>query len=252
MQRIEHFFVVGAQRSGTTYLYHLLSEHPEIEMAEPLRPEPKFFHVDALYERGLRYYQAQFFGKKDSARRRGEKSTSYLESEKAAQRIAHHFPQAKILVLLRDPIDRAISHYRFSCANGLETLSIEDAFLSEEERWRDYDRSRVSVSPYAYLRRGRYVEYLCMYERYFPSLNIRAMLYEEFMSSKNLISSLYAFLGVTANYVPATLQRVANAATLPVPLLSDRLKKYLYTYFAEPNAELAKHLGRDLSRYWRI
>ena len=84
----EHFFIAGAQRSGTSYLYHILAEHPEIEMAKPLRPEPKFFHVDALFERGLDYYRHHFFEGKAGAWLRGEKSTSYMESEKAAGRAA--------------------------------------------------------------------------------------------------------------------------------------------------------------------
>ena len=57
----EHFFIIGAQRSGTTYLYHLLDEHPEICMARPLRPEPKFFLKNELYARGLEYYETCYF-----------------------------------------------------------------------------------------------------------------------------------------------------------------------------------------------
>ena len=56
-----HFFIAGAQRSGTTYLYRLLDEHPEIEMAKPERPEPKFFLLDELHARGLKFYENHFF-----------------------------------------------------------------------------------------------------------------------------------------------------------------------------------------------
>jgi hypothetical protein len=167
----DHFFIAGAQRSATTYLYHLLAEHPEIEMAQPVRPEPKFFLVDELFEHGLAYYRERFFPGKPGARLRGEKSTSYMESEIAAQRIARCFPESHILFLLRDPIERAISNYWFSVNNGLESLPLEEAFRREEERWQQYDRSRVSVSPYAYLRRGRYIDFIEVYERYFSLLN---------------------------------------------------------------------------------
>ena len=96
----DHFFIAGAQRSGTTYLYYVLAEHPDIEMAQPVRPEPKFFLTDALFERGLAYYHEQFFPGKPGARLRGEKSTSYMESEKAAQRISRSFPDARIVFML--------------------------------------------------------------------------------------------------------------------------------------------------------
>jgi hypothetical protein len=82
----EHFFIIGAQRTGTTYLYHLLAEHPEIEMAQPLKPEPKYFLIDSLFAQGLETYQTRYFSGKSGVWLRGEKSTSYIESEKAAER----------------------------------------------------------------------------------------------------------------------------------------------------------------------
>ena len=134
----EHFFIVGAQRAGTSYLYQLLDEHPEIEMAKPAKPEPKFFHVDTLYQHGLEYYKSFYFQEGTSVCIRGEKSTSYMESEKAAYRIAQAFPDGKILFLLRDPIERAISNYWFSVGNGFEQLSMREAFLVDESKQRDY------------------------------------------------------------------------------------------------------------------
>src|SRR6266576_1930600 len=105
----DHFVIVGAQRCGTTYLYRLLDEHPEIEMAKPLWPEPKFFLDDERYPLGLPYYESQFFSEPET-RVRGEKSTSYIESETAAQRIKATLPEAAVLVVLRDPVLRAISN----------------------------------------------------------------------------------------------------------------------------------------------
>ncbi len=88
MATSEHFFIVGAQRSGTTYLYRTLDEHPEIEMAKPVRPEPKFFLQGDLSAYTHDDYLGLFFGNKAGAKLRGEKSTSYIESEHAARQIS--------------------------------------------------------------------------------------------------------------------------------------------------------------------
>jgi hypothetical protein len=245
----EHFFIVGAQRSGTTYLYQLCVEHPEIEMAQPARPEPKFFLLDDLYERGLDYYHSQFFGGEPEIRLRGEKSTSYYEHEKAARRIAWHFPAAKIVFLLRDPIDRAVSNYRFSVQNGLETLPMADAFMKEGERRGDYDPGSVSVSPFAYLKRGCYVDYLTMYERYFPRESLGVFFYERLVVGGQP-DDLFAFLGVTTGLDLPSQNRVINASPPADSGLTPELERYLLDYFAKPNTRLAQYLDVPLT-FWR-
>ncbi len=244
----EHFFIVGAQRSGTTYLYHILAEHPNIEMARPVKPEPKFFYWDHLFARGVNYYLENFFSDRVDISLRGEKSTSYFESEKAAQRIARTFPQAKILIILRQPIERAVSNYWFSVNSGFETLPMEEAFLREEERRLDYNPQEISVSPFAYLQRGRYIDYLLMYETYFSRKNIKVILYEQLVGSETLVYDLYKFLGVSA-YQPVALHTRVNQGNKPDIALPAELRHYLLDYFADPNARLAEHLDISLSEW---
>src|SRR5688572_26028790 len=99
---IEHFLLAGAQRSGTTFLYHLLDQHPEIEMARPLRPEPKFFlRTDA----GIEDYTKLFPGK-PGAHVLGEKSTSYIEHPDAARLARSLLSEPRVIFLLRDPVER--------------------------------------------------------------------------------------------------------------------------------------------------
>ena len=140
-------FIAGAQRSSTTYLYHVLSKSSQVCMATPLQPEPKFFLKEDLYERGLDYYLKTYY-ENPEADLLIEKSTSYMESVIPARRIYQAFPTAKILFNLRNRIERAISHYKFSCFHGLETLSFEDALKKEEERINSFDHQAVSVSPW--------------------------------------------------------------------------------------------------------
>src|SRR5205814_123516 len=113
---------------------------------------------DDLYSRGLEYYESEYFAE-PGTRVRGEKSTSYIESDVATRRITATLPGAPLLVVLRDPVRRAISNYRFSTQNGVDDLPISEALRAEAGE-RSWDHARFSVSPFAYLARGRYVEYL--------------------------------------------------------------------------------------------
>lgn len=244
------FFVVGAQRSGTTYLYHVLNEHPEIEMAAPLRPEPKFFLRSEINDDDLARYEAAHFSGQDGAWLRGEKSTSYIESEIAAQNIAAIFPEAKIIIIVRNPVERAISNYWFSVNNALETEPMAYAFRHEEERRENYDRTRFSVSPFAYLSRGRYIDYVALYERFFPPEQINILVFEQFFAQPERVQALYVWLGVSTDFVPPSLEQRFNASRKQdAPPLVPDLNRYLADYFAGPNAELAARLGIDLQQW---
>ncbi|MBN1120614.1 MAG: sulfotransferase [Anaerolineae bacterium] len=244
----EHFFVVGAQRSATTYLYHLLHEHPQIEMAKPIRPEPKFFLLDDLYAQGIDAYLEQFFDPAVSPDLRGEKSTSYCESEKAARRIADHFPQARIIFLLREPVERAVSNYWFSVRNGLETRPIGEAFREEDSRRGDY---QTSVSPFAYVKRGLYIEQIEMYEQFFPREQIGIFLHERLIASPEALDSIYRFLGVGSSFNPPSWGQVINAGQKGSETLTPDLEQMLIGKFAKPNARLAERMGIDLTEWER-
>jgi hypothetical protein len=246
----EHFFIAGAQRSGSTYLYHLCAEHPEIEMAQPVQPEPKFFMTDSLYERGLDYYLERYFKGKPGARLLGEKSTSYIEVEQAARRISECFPSAKIIFILRDPIERAVSNYWFSVKHGFESLPIEQAFMQEEQRRQNYDHSKVSVSPYAYLKRGCYIHYIDIYEKYFLPDSIHIVIYEQATTVDWIVGELYSFLGVDFTFAPSLLHTVINAnESRPPEKLDPKLQSYLQDYYRKPNERLFRRLGNRVAEW---
>jgi hypothetical protein len=246
----EHFFIVGAQRSGTTHLCHLLAAHPEIEMATPFRPEPKFFLLDDLFARGLPYYEHTFFGRKPGARLRGEKTVSYMESERAARRIRESFPEARIVFLLRDPIERAISHYWFSVENGVETLGMEEAFAREHEengeRWH-----RLSMSPFAYLRRGCYVDDIARYEALFGREQLHILIYEGLVRDRGCFRGLCAWLGVSEDVRPEAPPRDPNLRDTHGTVLSPDLREKLRDHFAQPTEKLARRYGVDVTGWTR-
>ena len=134
----QHFLVIGGQRCGTTYLHTMLDAHPDITMARPARPEPKVFLDAEKSARGLGWYRETYFAHAAGEARWGEKSTSYIESAEAASRAAEVLGDADILVLLRDPVVRAVSNWRFSTDNGFETRPLAEAFeanLADSPAW---------------------------------------------------------------------------------------------------------------------
>jgi hypothetical protein len=243
----KYFFIVGAQRSGTTYLYYILAQHPEIEMATPVKPEPKFFLDDNLYLKGIQYYKERFFFQNDSSILRGEKSTSYMESEKAACRIAKNFPSSKIIFIVRNPIHRAISNYNFSVENGFESEPIEFAFYNEQQR--TYNDDKVSVSPYSYLKRGLYAKEVSTYLQYFPRNQLKILIFEDFINNLKKIKELYQFLEVNVNFIPQNMDMVVNASNKSIQHLPKHLINYLKEYYNESNKILENNFSLDLSSW---
>ena len=237
----DHLVIIGAQRCGTTYLAHLLDEHGEIEMAKPFRPEPKFFLDDAEFALGLDHYEARYFT--DSrARVRGEKSTSYIEHDVAVERIVTMLPDATIVAVVRDPVTRAVSHHRFSTAEGVERLPLADALRADDRAW---DRARFSVSPFAYLARGRYADALERVARRVPPERLVVLVFEELVADPSVLAGLYARLGVDPAFRPAGTDAPVNAST-GADELDAGTEAWLRTYYAEPNRRLEEQLGRPL------
>jgi hypothetical protein len=169
----EPFFIIGAQRCGTTYLHELLDEHPDVAMAKPKKPEPKWFLDPVKAALGREAWETRLFPG-TRARVLGEKGTSYIEHPEAAGAILGAFPEARFIVVIRDPIARAVSNYRFSVANGLESLPIERALTPEAEE-RAFDGRKISASPFFYLRRGRYAQYLEAWAGHVPGGRIHVV-----------------------------------------------------------------------------
>jgi hypothetical protein len=196
-----HLLVIGAQRCGTTYLHDQLAAHPQVAMARPQRPEPKVFLSDELAGRGRDWYLRTYFAHARDELVLGEKSTSYLEYPVAATRAAAVLGDPLILVQLRDPVDRACSHWAFSSDAGLEKRSLADALAANLAGPLPWDPTLTSVSPFAYLERGRYVDYLGPWlDRFGDDLTV--LFLEETQARPEALAGLYAGLGVDAGFRP--------------------------------------------------
>lgn len=241
-----HLLIIGAQRCGTTYLHDRLAAHPRIAMATPARPEPKFFCSDDALRRGHQWYLDTWFAHAGDADVLGDKSTSYLECDGAAARAAQVLGDPLVLVQLRDPVARAVSNWRFSRDNAMEDRSAEQAFADcldgVEPEW---DRSRLSVSPYAYLRRGRYADQLSPWLELFPG-RVRVEFLEEQADDPAAFRALLEWLGVDPVALPAGALEPVHASEEPWPTLDDGLVARLRGYFSQSDTMLAQMLDRAL------
>lgn len=240
-----HLLVIGAQRCGTTYLHDLLDAHPQIAMARPARPEPKVFVSDELAGRGREWYLSTYFGHVTDETLLGEKSTSYLEFAEAADRAAAVLGDPLVLVQLRDPIARAISHWAFSSDGGLETRPLADVLAANLEGPLPWDPTLTSVSPFAYLERGRYVDYLGPWLRKFGD-DMTVLLLEEVVADAEVLGDLYGRLGVDAAFRPPDGGTPVNESRQAAGELDPDLRARLRAYFHDSDLALADLLGRPL------
>ena len=117
------FLILGAQKCGTTSLHSLLAQHPEICMSEP--KETNFFNIH--FDRGLEYYRETFFNSWKGHKAVGEASPSYFFLPYVPERIAAALPGVKMMVILRDPVKRAFSHWWMKTTFGDESLGFREA-----------------------------------------------------------------------------------------------------------------------------
>jgi hypothetical protein len=245
------FLVLGAQKAGTTALYEYLRRHPQI--TGPSWKEVSFF--DRHWARGASWYRGNF---PNLARTRGkivgEASPSYVFHPLAPQRVQELVPDARLVVLVRNPVDRALSHYNHEIALGREPLSFEDALDAEDERLRG-EGERMAADPryfsrewwsHTYKARGRYAEQLERWFAVFPREQLLVLSSDELGSEPaRAHTQVLEFLG-------APSQRLDSYpgvnARYTAPMNPDPRER-LAAEFEEPNRRLYELLGRDLG--WR-
>lgn len=214
------FIIGGAPRSGTTWLYQALDRHPEVFLARPLQPEPKFFLIDDIYDRGWAYYLENWFSSVPEGAVAGEKSTNYLESAIVAERIHRHLPSVRLIFILREPAERALSNWRWTTMNGLEDLSFEEAIEAEREREANYPPALRYARPNSYFSRGLYARLLQPYIERFPRSQLLCLRYEDILRDPGaLMDTVHQFLGVEKRGNEVTEIGVINASE---PAEADR------------------------------
>jgi hypothetical protein len=240
------FLVIGAQKAGTTALYAYLRWHPEI--GGPFWKEVSFF--DRHWARGEAWYRGQFPLRRHG-RLAGEASPSYVFHPLAPDRVASLVPDVKLIVLLREPGERAYSHYQHEVALGREPLSFEDALEAEDERLRG-EVERLSADPKAfsfawwnhtYASRGLYADQLELWFELFPREQVLALTTDELGARPaETYATVLSFLGAS----PHALDSYPRVFDRDYPPMREETRTALTARFAEPNRRLEELLGRPL------
>ena len=211
--RLPDFLGLGVQKGGTTTLQRLLEQHPGAFL-----PPAKELHYFSLhYAEGEAWYRSQFAAAGPN-QRCGEITPYYLFHPEAPARIQRLLPQVKLVVLLRDPVERALSQYFHSVRLGLEPLALEDALAVEEERLAGAEAALLAADgrhrshqEHSYVARSRYEQQLQRLESLFPAEQLLVLRSEDlFAQPERAWQQVLAFLELEPMPLPA-LPQPANA-----------------------------------------
>jgi hypothetical protein len=252
------FLLIGAQRGGTTTLYHYVIQHPQI-LGAVAGKEVHFF--DLRHGEGLDGYRASFPTRRAVARAAdragepavvGEATPYYLFHPAVPDRVAADLPDVRLIAVLRDPVERAWSQYRHEVDLGFETLSFEAALDAEYERLRGtnehlvFDRDAVSFAHqhHSYVARGRYLEQLERWWAVFPRDRLLLVRSEDlYIDPAPAFVSIAEHLGVQTWQPPAWSAYNASTSTGLAPQTRARLR----AAFRGWNERLADATGRSWS-----
>lgn len=253
------FLIVGGQRCGTTSLFKTLAQHPAVARPFALKGVHYF---DMHYDKSLAWYRGHFPISVTSHLKRlgrpgpltGESSPFYGFHPLAAERIAADLPDIKLLMLLRDPVERAYSAHSHERARGFETEPFERAIELEEERTSG-ERERMAADPgyvsfdlqhHAYMARGRYIEQIEHLERAVGPGRLHVIDSNEFFTDpERTFAGVLDFLGLEP-YSKTVFERHNARDRNP---MDPQMRARLLARFDESDARLAQWWGRSLP--WR-
>jgi len=225
---LPNFIIIGAAKCGTTSLCHHLNQHPQIFISP--QKEPRFFapefytkHTNGLICKNSRRESmslekyANLFAEIKDEKAIGEASTEYLFYPQVPPRIKSTISDVKLIVVLRDPSERAFSAYCYQLRDGCENLSFKQALLEEEKRKRNNWRPG-----WLYKQAGLYAEQILRYIAIFESYQLKICLHEQLESQPlETLQEIFDFLEVSSNFVPI-LSRM-NVSTIPKNIMLNQL-----------------------------
>ena len=245
------FLIIGAKKCGTTSLFQYLTEHPNI--GAPTWKEISYFNIH--YAKGILWYKSFFPvflpGLKSQHLITGEATASYICNPEAPKRIAETLPQVKLIALLRNPVDRAYSHYHHTKRIGREDLSFEAALEQEEYRVRQIETKGHELGPnhhkaynYTYLSSGLYADQLKNWLSLFDKQQLLILKSEDFFSNPDIIfKQVLEFLKLP-DWTPKNYQK--HNYNRYLQKMNSDTRKHLIKYFQPHNQKLYELLGVDL------
>jgi len=248
------FIMVGAQRAGTTSLFRALMSHPQV-MRPTVSKGVNYF--DLNYHRGAQWYRGHFPVTEIARLRTGrhgppaafEASGYYLYHPQAAERLGHDMPTVKLVVMLRDPVERAFSAHKHEFARGYEQEDFPRALELEDDRLAG-EVERIAADPayesfahrhHSYRHRGQYAEQLERFYEFFPRTHVHVIDSAAYFSQPaQEYRRLLAFLDLRS-FEPA----FAPANSRPSPPMDAGCRRMLQEHYQPHDERLAKLLGRQ-------
>jgi len=226
---LPNLIIIGAVKCGTTSMHYYLGLHPQISMSR--EKEPNFFIRELNWDKGIEWYKSNFTGK---ARIHGESSaryTNYPFSRGVPERMYSVVPEAKLIYILRDPIERIISDYIQKYSDGLENRRIEDVL-------KDLNMTN------RYLSRSMYYLQLSQYLEYFPNSSILIITSEEMYHQRRLtLEKIFRFLNIDETFYSEQFLKIKHRST--EKRRKDRIGLFL-KWLSE--TDIAKTFSADLRR----
>lgn len=259
---LPELLVLGTKRGGTTSMWNYLLEHPGMLPLWPAaenRKSPHYFYWH--YERGPEWYRSHFPTRatRSAASRRlghrvvsGEASPNYLYDFRVPARVCELMPDARLVIMLRDPVERAYSHYKERVRAGVEDLSFDDALDAEDSRL-EGEVERMLAEPgyysrpqdwFSYRDRGVYLPQLLRWEASFPSSSMLVLRSEDFYDDpQGQYDRVLQHVGLPAH----RLRDAKRWNYRPAAGMSEAARASLRTFYAPSVTDLSSHLGRDLA-----
>jgi len=229
-RKLPDFVIIGAQKSGTSSMYYYLSQHPDVSLS--FEKEIHYYNYYIDHGKSLGWYKS-FFPLKSSPKITGEASPNYLYAKLAAQKLKLDVPEVKLIVLLRNPIDRAYSEYNMHVRQSGKAHfpTFEEAIANE-----DYTMEVSRV----YLSRGIYTYFIKQWLEYFDRDRFLFVKSEDlFQKPRETLATVYEFLCLDQVYPDNLNPQEAGEYSR----LAENTRTTLEEYFRAPNEELANLAG---------
>ncbi|MCC5897965.1 MAG: tetratricopeptide repeat protein [Phormidium sp. BM_Day4_Bin.17] len=233
------FIILGAQKAGTSSLYAYMAQHPDIVPA--LRKEVEFWSWK--FYRGLDWYFAHFPQIPEGSHlQTGEACPGYLDFHETAERLREALPNIKLIVLLRNPVDRAISHYHHWVRRNQESLPFEEAIEAKIQEIEE--KGRVWRIHSNYIARGVYVEFLKHWFSVFPREQFLILKSEEFYENPGeSLKQVYEFIGLP-DFQLSCYKKYNSGQYSPA---EEATRQKISEFYKPYNQELSEFLGADFT-----
>ena len=249
------FLIIGAPKCGTSSLYYYLIQHPSVLPAK----DKEVYFFDENYEMGILWYKSYFStifkkyfhkGSKGKKIITGEANPNYLHHPLAHIRISNSIPEVKLIVILRNPVDRAYSDHQMKIKNKWETLSFEEAIKSEQERLvgekekiiKKKNYLSYNYTVYSYLSRGLYFDQLKEWYDHFKKEQFLIISTDDFENKPSqIMNQVFQFLDLS----PFNMKFIEKKNVGSYSKMNSETRQWLIEYFKPYNEKLYKFLERE-------